>query len=231
MKKTSKSPGGETPRQLRQWVLDRLRSDILEGRLKPAEWLRQERLAQEYGVSQTPVREALKQLAAEGLVEHVPYRGIRIVTFSLQDVEDLYSCRAAIEGMAARFAAERVTDDEIAEVQALHAKMTACRMPDGLPEYREFNRRFHETVTCASRRSLMVRIIGQLWSAFPTMLWSNIPGIALTSVPERDDPDAAEHAEIIAALAAHDPDRAEAAVRVHIESARRALVDSMVTLP
>ena len=223
--------GPENHRQLRQWVADRLRSDILEGRLKPGEWLRQERLAQEHGVSQTPVREALKQLAAEGLVEHVPYRGIQVVQFSLEDVEDLYSCRAAVEGMAARYAAEAITEEELDELRSLHERMVACVTPDELREYRELNRRFHEAVSEASRRSYLMRTLAQLWAAFPTMLWSNIPRIAITSVPGRDEPDAAEHAEIIAGLAARDPERAEAAVRLHIESAGRTLAAAMRSQP
>jgi len=226
-----KEPGPGTPKQLRQWVLERLRNDILEQELKPDEWLRQERLAQKYGVSQTPVREALKHLAAEGLVEHVPYRGIRIVSFSLQDAEDLYSYRAVVEGMAARFAAKAMIEAEAEEIQSLHARMLACPMPEGLHEYRELNRRFHETITDASGRTLIIRMIKQVWVAFPTMLWSNVPGIALSSLPERDEPDAAEHAEIVAALIAHDPDRAEAAVRAHIESAGRTLINAMMARP
>ena len=76
-------------RQLRKLVADQLRAAILDGRFKPGEWLRQERVAQELGVSQMPVREALKELAAEGLIEHVPYRGVRVVTLSVEDIEDL----------------------------------------------------------------------------------------------------------------------------------------------
>jgi DNA-binding GntR family transcriptional regulator len=104
-------------------------------------------------------------------------------------------------------------------------------MPDGLPEYRKLNRQFHETITGASRRPFLIRMINQVWGAFPTMLWSNIPGIALTSTPERDEPDAAEHAEIVAALTAHDSDRAETAVRAHIESAGRTLINAMAAQP
>ncbi|MFO3797221.1 MAG: GntR family transcriptional regulator, partial [Anaerolineales bacterium] len=80
-----------THRQLRNLVADQLRMAILEGRYKPGEWLRQERIAQELNVSQMPVREALKELSAEGLVEHVPYRGTRVLAFSVEDVEDLYA--------------------------------------------------------------------------------------------------------------------------------------------
>ena len=220
-------PSPRSHRQLHHWVADHLRADILEGRLKPGEWLRQERLAQAYGVSQMPVREALKQLAAEGLVEHVPYRGVRIVEFSAEDVEDLYACRSFIEGMAARSAADNVTDEEVAELASLHEQMVRCKTPEELREYRELNRRFHSLIFSASRRSYIVRTLAQLWSAFPTMLWSNIPRIAEASVPGRDEPDAAEHEEIVAALAAHDPERAERAVRLHIESAGAMLVAGM----
>jgi DNA-binding GntR family transcriptional regulator len=72
-----------------------------------------------------------------------------------------------------------------------------------------------------------VRTLAQLWAAFPTMLWSSIPRIAVSSVPGRDEPDAAEHAEIVAALGARDPERAERAVRRHIESAGGMLVAAM----
>jgi DNA-binding GntR family transcriptional regulator len=208
-------------------VVDRLRSEIFEGRLKPGEWLRQERLAQEHGVSHMPVREALKQLAAEGLVEHIPYRGVRVVQFSIEDVEDLYACRAFIEGMAARFAAERIGDNDLDQLAKMHTRMVACETPRELPEYRELNRRFHGLIFQTSGRGYLVRTLAQLWAAFPTMLWSNIPRIAATSAPGRDEPDALEHAEIVAALEARDPDRAERAVRAHIQAAGHALLEAM----
>lgn len=223
-------PSETTPhahKQLPQWVADQLRSEIIEGRLKPGEWLRQERVAQEHGVSQMPVREALKQLASEGLVEHVPYRGARVVQFSADDVEDLYACRAFIEGMAARFAAVHITAEELEELATLVPEMAACETPRDLAEYRELNRRFHGVIFTASRRSYLVRTLAQLWAAFPTMLWSNVPRVATDSVPSRDEPDVAEHSAIVTALAAHDPDAAEGAVRRHIELAGTALQAAM----
>ena len=214
-------------RQLRQWVVERLRVDILEGRLKPGDWLRQERLAREQGVSQTPVREALKQLAAEGLVEHVPYRGVRVVSLSVEDVEDLYSCREAIEGMAARYAAASISAAQVKELESLRIRMADCIVPSELKEYRDLNRQFHSIIFKASGRSFLVRTLAQLWAAFPTMLWSNIPRVAVASLPERDEPDIVEHAEIVAALAAHDGKRAEAAVQAHIRAAGASLVEAM----
>lgn len=218
-------PLGHT--QLAQRVVDRLRAEIFEGRLKPGEWLRQERLAHEHGVSHMPVREALRQLAAEGLVEHIPYRGVRVVSFSVADVEDLYACRAFIEGMAAHYAAGRITDAQLDELERMHVRMVACETPRELPEYRELNRRFHKLIFEVSGRSYLVRTLAQLWAAFPTMLWSNIPKIAATSAPGRDEPDAVEHAEIVAALRARDAARAELAVRSHISAAGDALLGAM----
>ena len=213
--------------QLRQWVADRLRTEILEGKLSPGEWLRQEKLSREHGVSQTPVREALKLLASEGLVEHVPYRGVRVIELCREDVEDLYATRAVIEGRAARFAAERISAADAAELARLHRQMTACVTPRDLKRYRELNRRFHTLIFEVSGRSHLARTLAQLWAAFPTMLWSTVPRVAAESAPGRDQPDTVEHAEIVAALRERNPDRAERAVRAHIEAAGAALLAAM----
>lgn len=220
----SSKPKESTHKQLAHHVADRLRAEILEGRVKPGEWLRQQQIALEQGVSQMPVREALKQLAAEGLVEHVPYRGARVVQFTVEDVEDLYACRLFIEGMAARYAAQSITEEELREVTDLHHRMVRCAMPEQLAEYRELNRRFHQVIFGASRRSYLTRTLAQLWAAFPTMLWSNIPLVARSSAPGRDAPDAAEHEAIVRALTARDPDAAELAVARHIAAAGEALL-------
>lgn len=214
-------------KQLPQRVAERLRTAILEGQLRPGEWLRQERIASQLGVSQMPVREALKQLAAEGLVEHVPYRGVRVVQFSPLDVEDLYACRAFIEGMAARYAATSITAEELQRLEELHARMSALVEADTVAEYRELNRRFHEIIYAASRRSYLVRTLAQLWSAFPTMLWSNFAATASASPPGRVAPDTEEHARIITALRAGDGEAAERAMRHHIEEAGRQLLAAL----
>lgn len=214
-------------KQLAHFIADAVRANVLEGRLRPGEWLRQERIAREQGASQMPVREALKQLVAEGILEHVPYCGVRVVQFAVEDVEDLYACRVSIEGMAARHAALAITDEEVRELNDLHVRMIACETPLKLPEYRELNRHFHSLIFTASRRSFLIRTLGQLWSAFPTMLWSNIPHAATASAPGRDEADAEEHEAIVRALGDRDPDATERAVRRHIEAAGAALIEVM----
>lgn len=215
------------PQQRAEWIAERLRNDIQERRFQAGEWIRQERIAQLFGVSQIPVREALKQLVAEGLVEHVPFKGVRVVQFTVEDIEDLYATRAVSEGRAARFAAQRIEDGELRALAGLHEQMRRCTTPQDLRRYRDLNRTFHLGIIDASSRPYLIRSLRQLWVAFPTMGWSNIPEVALTSVSGRDAPDAEEHAAILEALTARDGERAERAVRSHIESAAAALLLAM----
>lgn len=214
-------------KQLRHVVADRLRQDILAGTLKPGEWLRQERLAHDYGVSQMPVREALKDLAAEGLVEHVPYRGVRVLEFTLDDVADLYASRSFLEGLAARAAALVITPEELEELRALHQQMSEAHSPEQLASYRDLNRRFHQRIIQSSRRAYLIRLLGQIWAAFPTMLLGNFAATAHTPLPERDEADTAEHAAILYALETHQPEAAEHAMREHIQHAGHKLLRAL----
>lgn len=213
-------------RQLRKLVADQLRNAILVGRIKPGEWLRQEKLAQELNVSQMPVREALKELAAEGLIEHVPYRGARVVEFSSEDITDLYEHRAFLEGRAAEFSAKYITSEDIEELKGMTKQMFAIP-PEQINDYRKINRRFHETIFRASKHEYLIRSLAQMWETFPTMLIANFPATAQQPVPQREDQDREEHQAIIEALEAHDPQKAGEAMRTHILSAAHHLIQSL----
>lgn len=205
-------------RQLNAWVSERIRTAILQGEYRPGMWLRQQHVAEDLGVSQMPVREALKRLAAEGLVEHIPYRGVRVVTISPEDVVDVYAHRNFLEGQAAAKAALTICPDELAALWQIHDRMGQCRLPEQVSEYRQLNRQFHELIYRASRRPYLIRTLNQLWSAFPTMLWGNFVQTAVATLPARDATDEQEHAAIIHALAARDSQGAERAMRHHIET-------------
>jgi len=213
-------------RQLHHLVASQLRTAILEGRYKPGEWLRQERLAQELGTSQMPVREALKELAAEGLIEHVPYRGMRAVTFSLEDIEDLYEQRSFLEGRAASFAAENITADELAELRSLFTEMTGLPA-EQIAQYRKLNRRFHELIFKASRREYLIRTLTQVWVSFPTMLIGNFVQTAQQPLLQRDPHDAEEHLAILTALENHQGEQAGLHMKRHILSAASDLLVSL----
>jgi len=223
---SSARAGQPSRMQLHHQVAERIRTAILEGELQPGQWLRQERLAQEYGVSQMPVREALRQLAAEGLVEHVPFHGVRVIEFSPDDVEDLYAHRSFLEGLAARYAAENVTPEELVELRELYLRMKQRLAPEDLAEYRHLNRRFHELISGASRRAYLVRVLSRIWTTFPTMLWGNFD-VASRSLPGRDVSDLQEHEALLVALENRDAEGAEALARRHVESAGRELVAAL----
>ncbi len=212
-------------RQLRDVVTEQLRGMIARGELSAGEWLRQERLSETLGVSYTPIREALKQLEAEGLVEHVPYRGVRVVEFNIEDVLDIYTMRCELEGLAAAAAAQRMTAAQLIELRGLHEQMVAANAPEQLQTVRELNRRFHQLIVEASGRKYLIRTLGMIWSWFPTMLWSQFPETATSSTPNREQADNAEHQGIVAAMEARDSEAAQRLTRYHIDQARQTLVD------
>ncbi|WP_448337810.1 GntR family transcriptional regulator [Chloroflexus aurantiacus] len=214
-------------RQLRKLVADQLRAAILEGRYKPGEWLRQEKLAQELNVSQMPVREALKELTAEGLIEHVPYRGVRVIAFSLTDIEDLYEHRAFLESRAAAFAAARISDDELVNIAQVMEQMNLYSAPEQVNEYRQLNRKFHQLIYTASGREYLIRTLNQMWATFPTMLIGNFAATAQRPLYKRDETDTIEHLAIFEALKNHQPEAAEQAMRTHILNTVRYLRDSL----
>lgn len=220
-------PESPTHKQLRHTVADQLRAAIQTGRLKPGEWLRQERLAQELGVSQMPVREALKELVAEGLVEHLPYRGVRVVEFSLDDVEEVYAHRSFLEGRAAFFAAQRITPEEIAQLKHLHAQMKKRLGVTHIVEYRELNRQFHQVIILASRNSYLIHALDQLWAFSPSMLLNNFALTATRPIPGRERVDQQEHAAILVALERRAATQAARMARRHIESVGRYLLTAI----
>lgn len=216
-------------KQLRNVVADQMRSAILEGRYKPGEWLRQERIAQDLGVSQMPVREALKELAAEGLIEHVPYRGARVIAFSIDDVIDLYAHRAFLEGCAAYISAGIITDEELIELKALQLEIEKYSAPESVIKYRELNRKFHQYICNVSKREYLIRTLAQMWAAFPTMLIANFAATAVHPLPDRDPFDIIEHRAIVSALELRNPSATEQAVKDHILATGTQLVNFLKT--
>ncbi len=199
------------------------------GLFQPGEWLRQQRVANQLGVSEMPVREALKKLAAEGLVEYLPYRGMRVREYSADDVADIHKVRAFMEGMAAYAAAEKITAEELVELRALATQMEERLAPEDLAEHRELNRRFHEVIFTASHRAYLTHALRQLWMVFPSMLWGSLSATANKRTVEQDIIDIEEHRAIIGALEKRNATEAERAMRQHIEGAGNRLLHILMT--
>lgn len=215
----------QTYKQLSEQVADKIRELIHTGAIKPGEWLRQEHLSQAVGVSPTPLREAVKVLVAEGLLEHLPYRGVRVVQFSPSDVEDIYSVRAYLESIAARAAAESITEDELRELESIYTAMKDNSDSEQIDTYRNLNRQFHQMIYTCSRRQYLIRALNQLWAISPSMLWANFAATARQPSPVRTAADPDEHAAILQALKAHDGEAAAECMRAHIEAAGQELLE------
>lgn len=140
----------EEAESLHDEILNRLRDFIVEGHLRPGDRVPERQLCESLGVSRTPLREALKVLAAEGLIELLPNRGARIREFTPADVREFFEILAGLESTAGRLACERITEKEIEEIEALHYQMYGHYMRRELPEYFRLNQLIHEHIVAAA---------------------------------------------------------------------------------
>jgi DNA-binding GntR family transcriptional regulator len=140
---------------LHEQVAYRLRELLVEGQIAPGAKLNERELAERLSVSRTPLREAIKMLAAEGLVELLPNRGAVAVSLSEQDVLDTFEVMAGLEGMSGELAAQRITDAELAEIKALHYEMLATHTRRDLSGYYRLNAQIHQAINHAAKNPVL----------------------------------------------------------------------------
>jgi DNA-binding GntR family transcriptional regulator len=171
--------------------------------------LDERRLAHEFGISRTPVREAMAQLEREGFIRSVPRRGVYVVRKTKREVIELITAWAALESMAARLITENASDDEIASLRKMFATFENGEVRAHLDEYSEVNIEFHQTIIRLSRNSVLM--------ALAENLFTHMRMIRRKTIGEKDRADRSirDHIYIIAALEARDTGRAEALVRDH----------------
>jgi DNA-binding GntR family transcriptional regulator len=154
-------------RPLKEDIFDSLHDKIVSGVYKPGEWLRQDEIATQLGVSMTPVREGLDLLVAAGLAERVPYRGVRVREIVTKDVVEAYGLRLVLEVVIAQEAARNITPGQLAGLERTIAEM---QKHDSLKEMsiaRKLSRDFHAAIAEASNNDLLIRLYGIVANAFP----------------------------------------------------------------
>ncbi len=188
-----------------------LRERIIQGEFPPGTRLNERALCDLLGVSRTPLREAFRLLAAEGLVQIEPNRGAQVVALSEANIREAFEVIGGLEAMSCRFACERATDVEIAEIRALTYEMMASHARHDLPTYFRVNREIHERISLAAHNSLLK----QLYDAQN----ARIQNLRFVSNENRQKWDLAmrEHIEMAEALAARDADRLAAIMRQHLQ--------------
>lgn len=192
-----------------------IREQILSGRREGGEWLREGELAESLGVSRTPVREALRRLTAEGLVRYERNRGVQVQVWSERDLDEIFSLRSVLEPWGCRLAAIGGTVD-LAALEDL-----ACRMdeiaPGGRPsdvdKLTGLNNLFHRTILEAADNSRLTGVISSVIQV--PLVWRTFSHYT----PEALRRSLAHHHELVAALAARDPEWAESVMRSHVRAA------------
>lgn len=188
---------------------------ILDGYLPPGARLREEELAREFGVSRTPVREALHQLAAIGLIDLNLNQGAVVSRLSIEDILTLYIVRENLEGLAARLAAQHATREQGKVLTALVEEMKSASADRNLVELTRLNLRFHAEVRQLARSRYLDRFLTQVEHAVRRFSETTF------AYPGRSEQSIAEHHAIVEAIIANDPDGAEALARQHMREARQ----------
>lgn len=210
------------PRQvLHQEVATRLRQRIVEGQLAPGAKLNEREISELLQVSRTPLREAIKMLAAEGLVELLHNRGAAVAQMSHQDVVDTFEVIAGLEGQSGELAAQRITEAELAEIRALHFEMLAAYTRRDLPAYYRMNAQIHAHINAAARN----RVLTQTWGTVNARLQ------ALRFRSNFDEAKwrhaVAEHERMVELLAARDASALRELLVEHLLHKRDAVLELM----
>jgi len=199
-------------------IVDYLRELILSHQLRSGERLIQSDLAEELGVSRTPVREALHQLASEGLVTLSAYKGASVTDFSLRDLEEIYCVRIALEGYAANLATQFISKDDFQQLEALVSQMKEMfRLGDRL-QLLEVNRDFYSFLYAIPNQRRLYEMIMQhldLANVYRRMAFS-LDSVYMTTV--------ADHEELLSALRRHDAQAAENLTRLWLQETADALI-------
>jgi len=181
-----------------------LRELIITGALVPGSALRQRDLAERFGVSPTPVREALRRLESEGLVTYDAHKGSSVVEADTGAMEEKYLIRAALEGLAARLAVPKISEEDIAELEVHNKRLVDASLSGA--EINDLNRTLHFRIYELARSPLLLALMRLLWQSFPA-------GPQMFRPREES---VAEHAELLEALRRRDADAAQAITQKHI---------------
>ncbi len=205
------------PMSLHDEVADRLRESIFAGELAPGSFIDETALCERMKISRTPLREALKVLAAEGLVRHEPRRGSFVNQVTEQDLDDIFPVIALLEGRCAYEAARNASDADLATLEGLHDKLNRHARAKRINDYYEANHAIHEAIIKLAANRWLAQVIGDLRKIL------RLARLQQLHAPGRLEQSLSEHMAVFAALKARDSEGAEAAMRTHLTRQREAL--------
>jgi len=208
----------EKHQTLRERILETIRDAIIAGALKPGEKVAEPELAERFGISRTPIREAFRQLESEGYLTVIPRKGAVVVSFSQRDVEEFYAIKSILEGYAARKACEKLTPREVEKLQSINEKLRHLAQESDIKHFFKVHNDFHDLFIKAADNDKLNELITSLVGKFQRLR------IASLSLPGRMKVSVLEHEKIIEAFRNRDGDLAENLVRKNAEYGGKVLV-------
>lgn len=203
---------------LRGRVYKKLRNDILSGKYKNNKELRENTIAKEYGVSRTPVREAIRQLELEGLAVTVPNKGAYVNSIKRKDVEDIYAIRSLLEGLCARWAAEYITKEQLESVEEILFMTRYHLEHEHYDQLYEYDGKFHEALYGACNSPILNHVLKD-FHEYIQMVRKNALKDRIRAAQCQE-----EHEAILAAIKARNPEEAARLASLHIEKAKANVV-------
>ena len=205
------------PTALYQEVAERLRQRIFAHELTPGTWIDEQKLAEQYGISRTPLREALKVLASEGLVELKPRRGCYVTEISRQDLDDIFPLMAMLEGRCAADAVKAAKPADIKGLKEIHARLEAAAREGRIDAFFEANQEFHRRIQGLANNRWLLSVIQDLRKVLKLSRLHSLP------LEGRLQQSLEEHRAIMAAFEAGEVAKAEKFMHDHLLSGREAL--------
>ena len=204
------SNAGINRRYLHDEVADRLRALIRSGELEPRARVNELELAEQFGISRTPLREAIKILATEGLLDLLPNRGARVASISSEEIDEMIEVVAGLEATAADLACRRITDAEIAVIESMHNAMLKAWKRKDNEGYFTLNREIHEAIMQASRNATLQGIYATLSGRIQRARY------AAHKTPEQWKKAVDEHGEMLCLLKDRDGAHLAVLMREHV---------------
>lgn len=202
-----------------QVAVDRIREDILSGKLSGGAKIDQKRLTSELKISHIPLREALKQLEGEGYLEVINYSGAYVRKLSREEMDDLYLVRAEVEGLAASLALDNLTRSDLKRLRDLFREMKAATQRLDYTQLLHLNRAFHDTIYRACNRKHLLQLLTDLWDQ------SSRYRILGTFHPKRAREGLTEHEAMLRACEQGDGETLKKAVRANVDNTRKYLLE------
>ena len=212
----------ERHQTLREKILETIRDAILKGTLKPGERVSEPDLAERFGISRTPIREAFRQLESEGYLQVVPRKGAVVASLSERDIEEFYAIKIILEGFAAKMAAENLTDKDIERLESINERLQKMADEGDVKKFFRVHNEFHEVFIKAAGNEKLYEMINQLVMKFKRLR------LASLSQPGRMEGSVEEHRNMIKAFKKHDGDRADGLVRHAATIGAEVLIQSMM---